>query len=401
MMLRKSLALLCLPYCLAGAAEVDEYGLTPEQRAAVESAIQSAREISRRAEGVNGLPYRRDAHAKATGCARALFSVNGDIPAQFQHSLFARPAAQYQAWVRFSNGDFLVQADSKPDARGIAIKVMNVPGTPVAPELGAHGSQDFIMTNTQAFFNRNVFDYAEDMTYLAKFERTRWFISLFPPRLHPKQFYRAIQTVSSTIENPLQAQYYSMLPYQLGDTVLKYSVRPCPGMQFRKAVDREDSDYLTVEMQHSLEQGGACFDFMVQPQVPGSYMPIDDATAIWSESDSPFQPIARLTLPPQKIGGSEQRAFCENLSMNPWHGVDDWRPLGSLSNARRLVYNAVSKYRHEKNQVPRVEPTSWCLPAGNNDCQRDEGLLESHPTWPLPRVFDPLYRPLEPTPTTP
>lgn len=399
-MLRKTLALLCLPGCLATAAELDEYGLTPEQRAAVESSIQSAREISRRAEGVNGLPYRRDAHAKATGCARAIFSVNGDIPARFQHSLFAQPAAEYQAWVRFSNGDFLVQSDSKPDARGMAIKVMGVAGEPVAPELGKHGTQDFIMTNTKAFFNRNIFDYAEDMTYLAKFERTRWFISLFPPRLHPKQFYRAIQTVSSTIDNPLQPQYYSMLPYQLGETVLKYSVRPCPGMRFRAAEDRDASDYLTVEMQHSLANGGACFDFLVQPQVPGSYMPIDDATAIWSEKDSPFQPIARLTLPPQTIGGSAQREFCENLSMNPWHGVDAWRPLGSLSNARRLVYNAVSQYRHEKNDVPRIEPRNWCLPLGTASCDGDPGLIESHPRWPLPRIFDPLAELPEVRPST-
>lgn len=399
MTLRKPLALLLLPACLS-AAELDEYGLTPEQRAAVESSIQSAREISRRAEGVNGLPYRRDAHAKATGCARAIFTVNGDIPAQFQHSLFSRPAAEYWAWVRFSNGDFLVQSDSKPDARGMAIKVMGVPGEPIAPELGKHGTQDFIMTNTEAFFNRNIFDYADDMTYLAKFERTRWFISLFPPRLHPKQFYRAVQTVSSRIDNPLQPQYYSMLPYQLGDTVLKYSVRPCPGMQFRKAEDKDNRDFLTVEMEHSLETGGACFDFMVQPQVPGSYMPIDDATAIWSQADSPFQPVARLTLPPQRIGSSEQREFCENLSMNPWHAVESWQPLGSLSKARRLVYNSVSKYRHEKNQVNRVEPQSWCLPEGRGECDQQEDLITSHPKWPLPRVFDPLYRPPETTPTS-
>ena len=384
--------LLAMPAPLV--AEPDAYGLTPEQRAAVESSIASAREISRRAETVNGLPYRRDAHAKATGCARGIFSVNSDIPRAYQHSVFSEPAREYPAWLRFSNGDFTVQADSKPDARGMAIKLMGVSGEPIAAELGQQGTQDFIMTNTPAFFNRNIFDYAEDMTYLAKFERTRWFVSLFPPRLHPKQFYRAVQTVSSRIDNPLQPQYYSMLPYQLGDTVLKFSVRPCPGMRFREAVDRDDQDYLTEEMAYSLENGGACFDFMVQPQLPGSYMPIDDATVVWSAQDSPFVPIARVTLPPQAIASSAQREFCENLSMNPWHGVGAWRPLSSLGKARRLVYNAVSAYRHEKNQVPRVEPTSWCIPAGTEPCAAGQDLIQSHPTWPLPRIFDPLYRPL-------
>lgn len=382
----------------ASSLATENFGLTPEETAAIESAIQSAREISRRAEAVNGRPYRRDAHAKATGCVRGLFSVRGDIPAQYRHSIFAEPAREYEAWVRFSNGDMLVQADKKPDARGMAIKVMGVEGERVAPELTGRLTQDFIMTNIPAFFNRNVFDYAEDMTYLAKFERTKWFVSLFPPRLHPKQFYRAVQTVSSRIDNPLQPQYYSMLAYQLGNTVLKYSARPCAGMTFREASDKSNYDYLTAEMQHTLDTTGACFDFMVQPQVPGSYMPIDDATVIWSEEDSPFQPVARLTLPPQKIGTETESEFCENLSMNPWHGVGDWRPLGSLSNARRLVYNAVSKYRHRENGVERSQPAGWCLPGGTTDCSAKDVLTVKHPTWPLPRTFDPLYRELKPVP---
>ncbi|MEM1140975.1 MAG: catalase family protein [Pseudomonadota bacterium] len=377
----------------AGTASDHLYGLTPQEAAAVQSAITSAREISKRAEKVNGLPYRRDAHAKATGCVRALFSINNDIPERFRYSLFGEPARQYQAWIRFSNGDMLVQADKKPDARGMAIKVMGVEGEAIAPELGAGKTQDFIMTNTPAFFNRNVFDYADDMTYLAKFERTRWFVSLFPPRLHPKQFYRAVQTVSSHIDNPLAPQYYSMLPYQLGTQVLKFSARPCGGMQFRKAASTEDVDYLTTELEHSLSSEGACFDFLVQPQVPGSYMPIDDATVVWSETDSPFEPIARITIPPQQIGSEDQRQFCENLSMNPWHGVGAWEPLGSLSKARRLVYNAVSKYRHEKNQARRVEPSSWCLRESDVDCSADQVLTVTPTRWPLPRIFDPLYQP--------
>ena len=132
--------------------ELDDLGMdiSDRERAAILSAIESAREISRVASAHNGRPVRRDAHAKATGCVRALFTVNGDIPERFRHSLFAEPAREYQAWIRFSNGDMLVQPDGKPDARGMAIKVMGAEGQPVAPELGSSGNQDFIMTNTPA-----------------------------------------------------------------------------------------------------------------------------------------------------------------------------------------------------------------------------------------------------------
>ena len=377
--------------------KLDDLGmdLSESEMAAIESSIRSAREISKRAEKHNGLPYRRDAHAKATGCVRATFSVNGDIPDRYRAGVFSDPGREYQAWIRFSNGDMLVQSDGKGDARGMAIKVMGVSGERIAPELGGAPTQDFIMTNVPAFFNRNVFDYADDMTYLAKFERTKWFISLFPPHIHPKQFYRAIQTVSSKISTPLEPQYYSMLPYQLGNTALKFSARACPGMKFDQSADTSDPDYLSAQLQGALESGAACFDFMVQPKLPGAYMPIDDATVIWSEEASPFIPIARVNIPPQTTGTQALDQFCENLSMNPWHGAGAWLPLGSLNKARRVVYNAVSEYRHAMNRAPSVEPDSWCLPGDPVPCSKTQGLNVSKSRWPLPRCFDELFRPVE------
>lgn len=366
--------------------------VSEQEQQAILRSIEYGRQISSLAETKNGLPYRRDAHAKATGCVRATFSVNGGIPEHFQHSVFSQPGREYQAWIRFSNGDMLVQPDGKADARGMAIKLMGVEGDKIAPELNGAKTQDFIMTNTPAFFNRNVFDYVDDMSYLAKLQRTRWFVSLMPPRLHPRRLYRAIQTVSAKINTPLQPQYYSMLPYALGETELKFSAKACPGMNFPETENKSDADYLTQVMAAQLKEQGACFDFMVQEKVAGAHMPIDDATVIWSEKASAFVPIARINIPPQNIISEKQMAFCENLSMNPWHGVGDWQPLGSLNRARRLVYNAVSSYRHKQNEAERYEPTNWCLDQ-NSQCDLSQYFKQSKSKWPLPRSFDPLYRP--------
>jgi len=365
--------------------------ISEEEQQAIKQSIMYARQISEKAEGKNGLPYRRDAHAKATGCLRATFSVNGDIPEHFQHSVFAQPSREYQTWIRFSNGDMLVQPDGKPDARGMAIKLMGVSGEKIAPELLGAATQDFVMTNTPAFFNRNIYDYVDDLSYLAKLERTRWFISFFPPRLHPRRFYRAIQTVSGKIRTPLQAQYYSMLPYQLGGTAVKFSTKACAGMRFDEQVDTSRVDYLTEAMQSKLQHQGACFDFMLQTQVPGSNMPLDDATVVWSEAASPFVPVARINIPPQSFTSEEQSQFCENLSMNPWHGVGEWQPLGSLNRARRLVYFTVSVYRHQQNAALQQEPSTWCLDDTNN-CVLSDFLHVSKAKWPLPIKFDPLYQ---------
>ena len=370
-----------------------EMNVSPEEQAAIDRAMVLGRKISEIAETKNGFPYRRDAHAKATGCLRATFSINGDIPERYQHSIFAEPGKEYQAWIRYSNGDMEVQADKKPDARGMAVKVMGVGDDKIAPEFGGPATHDLIMTNTAAFFHRNIYDYVEDMEFLAKLQRTRWFVSFFPPRLHPKQLYRAVQTVSSKIDTPLQPQYFSMLPYQLGTTDIKFSAKPCSGMTFDQKPSMDDYDYLTIMMKDKLATEGACFDFMVQEKIPGVHMPLDDATVIWSEEKSPFIPVARINIPPQNFQSEEQNTFCENLSMNPWHAVGDWQPKGSLSRARRLVYAAVSEYRHKKNDAQVFQPDGWCLDGGEN-CDLTGVFNVTKPKWPLPRCFDPLYRPL-------
>ncbi|MYM64395.1 catalase family protein [Pseudomaricurvus sp. HS19] len=385
----------------AGTTSVPEWvqqldlSLPAGEQKAIVSAMHSSMTISNRAEETNGLPYRRDAHAKATACVRATFTVNGDIPARYRHSVLSEPGREYKAWVRFSNGDFLVRPDNTPDARGMAVKVMGVEGDPIAPEFSGPPTQDFIMTNSPAFFNRNVFDYADTATYLAKFDRTGGFIGLLPPRLHWPQLLRAKQTVSTRIDNPLGTRYYSMLPYQLGNTVLKFSSRPCSGSHYPPAENKDHPDFLTTQVKQSLENGAACFEFMVQPKVTAADMPVDDATTIWSEQDSPFIPVARLHIPPQQLGGLPQQEFCENLSMNPWHGVGDWQPLSSLNRARRVVYNAVSQFRHGKNQVAVTQPDSWCVPGAEEPCSDQQGLIIHKPKWPLPRCFDHLAQPVD------
>ncbi|WP_299599491.1 catalase family protein [uncultured Microbulbifer sp.] len=380
--------------------------ISEAEQAAIVSAIQSAWEISAAAHKLNspryGNHYRRDAHAKATGCVRAEFEINGDIPGEFRHSIFSNPGRSYQAWIRFSNGDMQVQPDSKGDARGMAVKVMNTGGTPIAPELGESGlaNQDFIMTNTPAFFNRNIYDYAENMQHLAKLDRRGWFISAWPPRLHLKELWRAYQTVSSTIDTPLGEQYFSMLPYRLGENPIKYSTRPCAGSDYPSSAEHSEKgeNFLTEKMVETLTTGSACFDFLVQPRLADaseSDMPLDDGTVIWEESQSPFIPVARIHIPPQEITDETQQTFCENLSMNPWRGVGEWEPLGSLNRARRLVYHAVSEYRHQKNHAPQQEPGDWCLPGSEVPCSETQGLRIRKPRWPLPRCFDGQYRPAD------
>ena len=72
-------------------------------------------------------------------------------------------------------------------------------------------------------------------------------------------------------------------------------------------------------------------------------------------------PVASITIPAQSFDSPEQDAFCENLSFTPWHCIDAHRPLGGINRVRRVVYEAISRLRHDLNAAPRREPTDFTI----------------------------------------
>src|SRR5690606_26375657 len=94
----------------------------------------------------------RGAHAKAHGCVRAEASVLADLPGTRRQGVFRDPGKIWQAWVRVSNGNAYPQFDRVRDARGMAIKLLDVPGEKLLGE----SEQDFVMFNNSVFFVRDV-----------------------------------------------------------------------------------------------------------------------------------------------------------------------------------------------------------------------------------------------------
>ena len=63
------------------------------------------------------------------------------------------PGRSYKAWIRFSNGnEDATRADAKGDARGMAIKLLGVPGEKILSDERDAQTQDFIMINHPVFF---------------------------------------------------------------------------------------------------------------------------------------------------------------------------------------------------------------------------------------------------------
>lgn len=304
--------------------------------------------------------YKRDAHSKPHGCVRATFEVF-DNQTKYNHGIFKK-AATYQAWIRFSNGSVPVLNDPKKDARGMAIKVMNVPGEQLLPPLLAGNTQDFVMINSPAFFIRKISDYLELERRTTQGKPFTYFLGdyyLNPFDWKLRELYLGLGTRKNPPATPLSTQYFSMSPYQLGPHEIKYSAKACENYQ-APGVDTEDPSFLREAMKKVLKHQDACFQFMVQVRDPEARMPIQDTTVVWSEKKSPFVPIARVHIPIQEFDTPAQNAMCEALSYNVWHAVKGLEPLSYVNQLRRDLYLHTAAYRNVRNGVHQAEPNSWC-----------------------------------------
>jgi hypothetical protein len=310
---------------------------------------------------VQGRPFTRDVHSKAHGCVKATFEV-GEPEPRLRHGLFARPG-RYEAWLRLSSGDTHVQSDRVRDARGFALKVMGVPGEKLLPAEKDETTQDFVMINSPRFFIRTLPEYEAFMAFMARGSRYGWFFDGFswkPWRWRLRELYLAARTLKPPPASLLQEQYHSLSAYRLGPgQFVKYSARPCAERPPRQKAKGDNG--LREALAAELSQGEGCFDFLVQPQVAGKNMPVEDSTVLWSEEDSPFLKVARVTIPRQEFATPEQVAFCENLSFTPWHSLPEHEPVGVMNRIRRALYQEISRYRHARNSAPRAEPRGYCL----------------------------------------
>ena len=294
---------------------------------------------------------RRDAHPKMHGLVRAEFTVRADLPPELRIGVFSE-AKTFPAWIRFSNQDGTIGPDSGRDIRGMAIKLMGVAGEKLLELEKDEQTQDFIVISTSVFVTADVEQFdglikAFTGSALAKL----WFLLG-----HLRVVWNLAQSMKQ-FANPLQIRYFSTTPYLFGSGAVKYCATP-------RVADADaipanpDPDYLRLAMIAQLARGDALFDFAVQLQTDADSMPIEDAGKRWSEAVSPFRPVATIRIPRQQFDSEAQRAFGENLSFSPWHSLPEHRPLGGINRARKVVYAAISTFRHARNGSARAEPSS-------------------------------------------
>ena len=316
----------------------------------------------------------RDAHPHSQGCVKAKFTVTTATNPAAQVGVFAVPGQTYDAVIRFSSS-LGPTGDDVPDARGMSIKLLNVPGPKLLsgvaglPDQADAMTQDFLHINFPVFPTRT----AADFESLVRAQGEGHFERFVFPSLNPRswRFLEVSILVASTHKlssyspdaSLLSQRYFSMVPYSYGDPFvagsrafpIKFSSKPvaCANGDLNTTpppASKPGANYLRDELQQYLASGKhGCFDFMIQPNGTPSVAEIEDGTRLWEESDKPFAPVARIDIPPQQFTGEKDLEACDNLSFQPWHATVAHRPLGNINRARKVIYETISVYRHQQN----------------------------------------------------
>jgi len=330
-----------------------EEQIPPGESAMAQDIIQTAvRIVDQHREGTR---YLRDAHAKAHGCVKAEVQILNDLTQELRQGVFSEAGKTWQATIRLSNGSAYPQLDSMRDARGMAIKLLGVPGTQLLKEQQGRAEQDFVMFSHPNFFISDVAEYRQNIAAQADGKKVMaFFPSLDPRSWQIRHLLIALATLSPPPASPTQTTYFSVSPYKFGNANAKFRVAPdpqsCP--QYNLPPQNQSlPNFLRSALiqQLSTDRVPACFVLQIQRQNPSRYMPIEDTSIEWRESDSPFETVAKIRIAAQDFDTPAQNLQCDNQSFNPWFGLEAHRPIGGINRLRKTVYEAVSDYRHRRN----------------------------------------------------
>jgi hypothetical protein len=266
--------------------------------------------------------------------------------------LFAEPGT-YPAWVRFSGPGPYAPPDLEDFGQcSVGIKVMGVPGDKLLDD--EQHSQDLILVTPASFVTPNIRENAKMQRWVRA--KAPLVYAIKPGDSHLLHLFMQL-LYSPMHSNPLEVQYYSNVPFLLGEgQAVEYSLKPVERGRSRIPV-RPAENYLRDAMVRTLASDDWSMDFMVQVQTDPHLMPLEDATVKWPERLSPYVSVARLRLLRQRFDSDEQLRFADVLRYNPWHSLPAHKPLGNSNRARRRMYAELAALRQQMNQVEHVEPT--------------------------------------------
>ena len=337
--------------------------VSPDEAETQRGLTEAMLSIARKTLGDTGHAHRA-VHAKPHGYLRARFEVLPDLPPGLSQGLFAAPAS-YDALLRFSTtpGDILADDVSVP--RGVAVKVLGVPGARL-PGSEGDTTQNYVLANSPTF------QVATDKAFLRQLKPLAGTTGELEPVKHAASVLsRAAATAlglvgqkSATLTtlagqantHLLGDSFYSQAPLLHGEYFAKVAMAPASDELIALSGEHiklsGHPDAIREGIQAYFSALPATWEFKVQLATSIKSMPVEDAAVQWPEAESPYLTVARVSALPQATWSDDMRNLVEeHMSFNPWIGLAAHRPLGSIMRARRPAYAAAREFRAHANEV--------------------------------------------------
>jgi hypothetical protein len=310
----------------------------------------------------------RGVHAKSHGLLRGQLRVLDRIAPDYSQGLFAT-AGDYPVVLRLSTtpGDLLDDKVSTP--RGIAIKIIGVPGERLEDGVG-DTTQDFVMVNGPVFQSATAKQFLNSAKVLAATtDKVPALKKAFSAALQgAEKVIEAVGGESGTLKgigghpetHILGETFFTQVPVLFGRYMAKLQLVPVsPELAALKdqPVDLDNKpNGLRGAVVEFMGAHSAEWELRVQLCTDLAEMPIEDPTVEWT---SPWVAVARITAPPQ-AGWTHGLSVLvdDGMQFSPWHCVAAHRPLGSIMRVRRAVYAASARFRAERNGTPITEPVN-------------------------------------------
>lgn len=311
-----------------------------------------------RVETQGQCPARRPVFLRTHGILKGKLALADAIPAELRHGIWAGKAREHAVYARYSSD----LADGRPDWKstiGIGIKIFGVPGKKLVSDDG-RDTADLLLQNVPFFF----VDTARDMCNFTKASLEGWgdeWVQENAPDTNA-----LLDAMAKPLRSVFDTPLWSVVPFRLGDGYCKYIVKPGTST-FATEVDINDPNFLGEDLAARLLAGPATLDLFIQPRPSAAklgqayvdkHFPLDRATVVWNEKEARPIKVATLKFPKQDLRAAEQETYGDWLAFNIGRVPAPNAPVGSIAEARMVVYQASADYRRKRNDQPVGEPTA-------------------------------------------
>lgn len=295
----------------------------------------------------------RGTHVKTQGIVKGELTVLPDLPEHLAQGLFSHSEARHDVAIRFANEPSFLKDDRAPGPRGCGMKVFDVDGEFMDPAGEQSRSHDFTFNNAPLIELRDLptcleivqlrekhFDDGHGLEAALK-QRDDSDLQFAPQGLPNQHF--------------LSYTMYSQSAFRYGDYIAKYALFPTGKMQRELALcqitDDADPSQHSIWLREYHRHHDAEFDFRVQLLRDLDEQSVEDCSKPWDEEKFPFETVARVVVPKgQDAFEAKRRVFWEDhMKLNPWHGLEAHRPLGSINRLRKSLYRRSVAKRNELN----------------------------------------------------